>query len=100
LWVWWSYRIELDHDINLGGYEKTICWSEQLVQFDKSDLQHAAFRSMLNQFHKLVDYNIRDYGGYVDVWSNAEGVWDSQYLGPVVQGKIASNECWYIYFEK
>jgi hypothetical protein len=105
-YVDWSPTGEaaIQTNLNSAGFGLSIpppadlTWIEQEDRYDRYDINGLSFKSILKQFHELIDNSEDGYRGTIVASANTRDDWGSRYLGPSVQGKIASNTFWYIYF--
>jgi hypothetical protein len=76
----------------------SLVWTEREIRFKRSELNGANFHFVEKQFQHFI-HNTKDgYPRSTIASLNMRDTWDSRYLGPAIQGKIASNTFWYIYF--
>jgi len=77
-----------------------LVWQEVESRFYFSELHGIAFKSAFQQFHNLVRNSEDGYPKYIFRSVNMQDAWKSRYLGPAIQGKIASNTFWYVYLRQ
>jgi hypothetical protein len=75
----------------------SLVWTEREIRFKRSELSRADFHFVEKQFQHFIQNTKDGYPRSIIASLNRKDAWDSRYLGPAIQGKIASNTFWYIY---
>jgi hypothetical protein len=77
-----------------------LVWKDDELRFEAPDFNEPEFRSIIKQFQGFVMNTEYAYPSSICASLNTHDAWESRILGPAIQGKLASNNWWYIYLTR